>query len=174
MKWLLFSDLCPLALVCFCLGPLSSPTVFALVASRACSCLFHLMRDDFRRPHLINLDFIGLSCMILASLDACDRVRCAHRAEYAWFVLALWGLILGVFGHGLCCSLRPASVRIVLGFALLGQYPTAYAVWTGHQHALCLVSSAVVFGVGYFVIEPCVGHVWWHWAASIGQALLLF
>ena len=172
MKWLLFSDLCPLALVCLTVDPDSiSPTTMAVVVSRACSCAFHVMQDE-RWPYLINLDHIGLSFMVLASLDACDRVRPAFRMGYICLMLALWCASLVV--HGVLWVRRAADARVVLALAFVGHYPAMYAVAVGHPHALRLGLSMCAFALGYFVVESRIGHVYWHWVAFVGQALLLF
>ena len=171
MFWMVLSDLFPLLMFCLILDPFR-PVSVALIASRLGSLVFHLTRDDETRPYLVCVDYIGLSFMTLASLDACDRVHCAYRVEYVWFMLIFWAICLCVFFYGLLAK-RMLPTQFIFSLAFAGQYPAIYAVVVGDVRAPFLVSSAVVMTVGYFIVEKYVGHIWWHWTASIGQVLLL-
>jgi predicted membrane channel-forming protein YqfA (hemolysin III family) len=168
MKWMLFSDLFPLMLFTMFIGP-GRPLVFALIATRLSSCIFHLCQEN--RPHLINLDYLGLSCMVMASLDVCEKVDCAYRIQYTHLVLVAFAASTCIFIRGLWVG-HSSPQCIVLAVALLGHYPSAYAILAFHEQSHWLALSAAAFVLGYFVIEPR-NHIGWHWTASLGQGALL-
>jgi predicted membrane channel-forming protein YqfA (hemolysin III family) len=168
MKWMLFSDLFPIFLFSLFIGS-GRPLVFALIASRLSSCVYHLYKET--RPHLINLDYLGLSCMVIASLEVCEKVHCAYRIQYTYLVLGTFAASTCIFIRGLWVK-RSSSRYIVLMVALLGHYPSAYAILTFHEQSHWLMLSATAFVLGYFVIEPR-NHTGWHWTASLGQGVLL-
>lgn len=171
MKWLFLSDIFPVMIFCMDFSSSFSLVCFGAIISRLFSLIFHVFREN--RPHLINLDLIGISCMALASPTACESVGCGHCAGYCAALLALFTAFLALSLTELAtktASPRPHTALILL--AVLGHYPCAYAIVTSHNKAAQLSVSAALFASGYFIVEP-IHHTSWHWMAAAGQWLLL-
>ena len=163
---LLMSDVFPLLLFSF-LFP-ASPVLFGVVASRVCSLVFHLFSET--TPYLIHLDLAGIACMAFASLDACEAVDCPAVYNYA-MALAFCAACCG-FLHDLAHRAQVPRFGLLIALAAFGQFPTAFALCTGHASALALCSAAFAFGFGFFILEPR-SHIAWHWAAAAGQLCAL-
>ena len=168
MKWLLLSDIFPFLIFCAWMDP-PSPMLVAMAATRFCSFWFHLFKEN--RPHLINLDYLGMSCMLLVAINVCDKVGCSYCRTYKAFSMAMFTVSACIFIHGLWIQ-KPASKHIIFMIAAMRHYPTMYSISTLHEHAAYLIASAAAFVLGYFMVEP-LNHSCWHWMAALGQGVLL-
>ena len=143
----------------------------AVILSRACSSLYHIFNCVSARMNrsLINLDFIGISCMALVSI---------HNS----YVAVLFALCLCVFGSMLVAGrVSRMSQPLLVLLAVVGGYPLLDNGW-------CVVAG-LGFAVGYalFVLHTPErymregaadgkiynSHVLWHIMASLAQLALL-
>ena len=116
---------------------------------------------------MINLDYIGIASMSVVSLEL------GMPAPLDALLALVCAAAVSTFVHGLVtCTEHRHSQRLILLLALIGHAPAASALLVGHPSACRLGTSALMFGVGYFVVEPA-HHVAWHWVASLAQAALV-
>ena len=173
MKWLLLSDILPLMIFVVLFYRSPSMMLFGMIICRICSLIFHIFQES--RPHLINLDFIGIAFMVFASRTACHAVESEHCDAYSTILFASFSLYVALAFYGLMAKQKdnPFNHRGIIILATLGHYPCAYAIYVGHNTSTALIFSATAFSVGYFVVEP-LNHAAWHWAAAVGQISLLY
>jgi hypothetical protein len=134
--------------------------------------VYHLTEES--HPHSVNIDYIGICCMALASVDVNERF--VKNGNFLFILVTQFTLTVAFFSVNIIRKTdHPRSQLLVIALAAVGNFPAAAVILDPSrppvQRCLFALSPALfVFGL---VVVKSRHHIAWHWTASIAQAVLV-